>query len=105
MTKTIKAAIAAAFAVTTLSGATALAQSNVFEFEVQRASLTNARAVQAEYNRLNDEAQRYCESLGLSAQTHVQICQRQVVGEVVRDSRLRALSQLHLQTLRRERSA
>ena len=105
MTRSIKTMAAMLLAGATLMGTSAIAENQVFEFEIQRASLTSASALQAEYKRLNDEAERYCVSLNLTAPTHVQICQRQVVTEVVRDSQLQALARLHIETLQRERSA
>jgi UrcA family protein len=101
----IKSIAAATVLGAAMFAAPALANNAVFEFEIHRASLSTQDGLRAEYDRLNDEAEDYCKSLDLPAATQVQICQRQVVTGVVRESRIRELTQLHTRTLRRERPA
>ena len=77
-------------------------QSQEFTFAVDRAELTSAQAVRVAYQRLNAEAQRYCEAMVLQA-NELSYCRADVVEHVVSAVSHPGLSDLHVERTREAR--
>ena len=90
MMKFVKTLAAATLIAGSAVSASALAQENSreFSFTVERASLDSERGVRVAYQRLNAEAQRYCEALPFSIITTRGACQSDVVNRTDADYRI-----------------
>lgn len=104
MMKFVKTLAAATLIAGSALSASALAQENPreFSFSVERASLDSDRGVRVAYQRLNAEAQRYCEALPFSITTRG-TCRTDVVNHVVVSLNNEALSTLHAERTRQAR--
>ena len=78
-----------------LTAAPALAQTPVFEFRVERASLTTEQDVRAAYARLESEASRYCRALDLASADETARCRIEMVAHVVEAAGHEALARRH----------
>ena len=92
----IKTVAAASVLATTGLFAASAQQSQEFTFAVDRAELTSEQAVRVAYQRLNVEAQRYCEAMVLQANEQA-YCRADVVEHVVSAVSHQALSALHVE--------
>jgi len=104
MTKIVKTLAAALIAGAALA-APSIAQDNSreFSFTVERSSLDTDRGVRVAYQRLNAEAQRYCEALPFSVISTRGACQADVINHVVMTLDNQQLSALHDQRTRQPR--
>ncbi|MEO1040099.1 MAG: UrcA family protein [Pseudomonadota bacterium] len=96
-------AIAAAVFAAIGSTAAMAEEPGAFTFSVQRASLDGAASTEAAYDRLSNEARRYCRSFNLETVTETQACVKEVVEAVVRQVGQPRLEQVHLARLAAER--
>ena len=105
MMKFVKTLAAATLIAGSAVSASALAQENSreFSFTVERASLDSERGVRVAYQRLNAEAQRYCEALPFSIITTRGACQSDVVNHVVASLNNEAPTTLHDERTRQAR--
>lgn len=100
--KTLLAAVAA----TTALGAQAWADTRgeTFTFRVEAASLTSDVQVRTAYQRLGQEADRYCRALGIDTARERAACSLDVVDNVVKAVDHEALSELHVRRTQSEQS-
>ncbi len=90
--KTLTRTLTAAAALSALMAAPALAQPETFTFRVAQTQLTSESDAERAYQRLSAEADRYCQSLDLSAA--LADCRVDVIENVVEavgDERLTAV--------------
>lgn len=98
----IKTVAAASVLATTGLFAASAQQSQEFTFAVDRAELTSEQAVRVAYQRLNVEAQRYCEAMVLQANEQA-YCRADVVEHVVSAVSHQGLSALHVERTEQSR--
>jgi UrcA family protein len=94
--KSLTLALAASLAALTAAPALAMNEPQTFVFRVDAAALETESDVRAAYQRLNQEAARYCRALDLSATRDLAVCRIDVVANVVEavgDERLAATHQ------------
>ena len=94
--KSLTLALAASVAAMTAAPALAMADPQTFVFRVDRVSLETEGDVQAAYQRLTQEAARYCRALDISTTRDQAVCRLDVVANVVEavgDDRLAAAHQ------------
>ena len=92
----IKTVAAASVLATAGLFAASAQESQEFTFAVDRAELTSEQAVRVAYQRLNVEAQRYCEAMVLQANEQA-YCRSDVVEHIVSAVSHQGLSALHVE--------
>lgn len=94
--KSLTLALAASVAALTAAPALAMMEPQTFVFRVDATSLETQNDVRAAYQRLNQEAVRYCRALDISTTRDQAVCRLDVVANVVEavgDERLTATHQ------------
>ena len=92
--KSLNLVLAASLAAMTAAPALAAMESETFVFRVNAASLESEGDVQGAYQRLNQEAARYCRALDINTERDQAVCRIDVVANVVEavgDERLAAV--------------
>lgn len=92
----IKTVAAASVLATAGLFAASAQQGQEFTFALDRTELTSEQAVRVAYQRLNVEAQRYCEAMVLQANEQA-YCRADVVEHVVSAVSHQGLSALHVE--------
>jgi len=102
--KTVSAAALLASSLAFAGAASAQDGADTFTFRVDRAALTDEGAIRVAYQRLNAEAQRYCEALPLNSIHTRASCRADVVDYVLTAVDHDGLKDLHVQRTQQART-